>query len=183
MQNFFWEVRGLFGNNWNTGREQTYKKGKKFIFLSWGSKRYLLMKFKLTVSDKHFSRKIDRNHPSHGYPEHSTPYAQCHADDSYMGTRFKMYDGCINVVHIIVFLTEQKYSFNRLYFVRCRIFMSRDLIIFLIIRCLPLCNMPNTFHVISSWIFSAPPAHLYLLCVDISFENNICPLFKSSFDT
>ena len=57
-----------------------------------------------------------------------------------------------------------------LYFVRCLIFMSGDLIIILIIRCKPLCNMPDTFDVISSWIFSAPPAHSYLLCVDISFE-------------
>ena len=53
---------------------------------------------------------------------------------------------------------------------RCLIFMSRDLIIIPIIRCKPLCYMPGTFDVISSWIFSAPPAQSYLLCVAISFE-------------
>ena len=53
---------------------------------------------------------------------------------------------------------------------RCGISMSCDLTTFLIVSRLQLhtfCNMPSEFYVNSSWIFSAPLAHLYLLCVDI----------------
>ena len=64
------------------------------------------------------------------------PLAQRRGNDSYMGTRYEKYDECTNVIHTIKFyLTELTKSLYMLYFVRCRIFMSRELTIYLIVRC------------------------------------------------
>ena len=57
-----------------------------------------------------------------------------------------------------------------LFFVLCRISMPYDLTIFLIVRRIPLRNMPSEFDVNSSWIFSVPLAHLYIFCMFM------CPL-------
>ena len=65
-----------------------------------------------------------------------TTLAQRRGNDPYMGTTSEKYDECTNVLHtMIYFFNELIKSFYMLYFVRCRIFMSRELTIYLIVWC------------------------------------------------
>ena len=52
------DIRGFFGNNWDTGRKHT----NKFYLLSLCSNAYLLMEFKLLdISGEYFIREIYRS--------------------------------------------------------------------------------------------------------------------------
>ena len=158
-----------------------FLKSYNFHFWSICCKEYLLLECKLfNVSDIYVRHDIYRK-----FTSTPAPLAQRHSDEMYIwALDLKCTtDAQTSVISFNFLNWTNIYSFYLLCFVRCRISMPYYFTLFLIIRCEPLHNMCSTFDATSSWIFSAPPTHLYILCVDVSFENSICYLYKRAMDT
>ena len=96
------EIRGLFGNKWDTGLKHTFKKATIFIFgryvakhISLWNASYLMSRTDMIVV------RYTETAQAIGTRSTPAPLAQRHTDETYTGTRSKMYKGCTNMVYII----------------------------------------------------------------------------------